>query len=76
MSETKRPASRTQTIAPGEVMCRRLKRPLPIAEHRQCLYCFGEPEDVGTGDHPRFCDFDPERDPINFGFPDGGGWVG
>lgn len=62
--------------AEGKVFCRRLQRPLPVAEHEKCLYCFGGAAEIRTGDTARFCDFDPEKDPIQFGFPDGGGWVG
>ena len=53
----------------GEVWCRRIERPLPIGEHEACSYCFGKVEDVETGDHARFCDFQKGRDPVNFGFP-------
>ena len=52
------------------IHCRRLDRPLPLSEHRDCPYCFGKEADIKTGDHRRFCDYKPGEDPINFGFPD------
>lgn len=70
------PAMRPIAMAPGEVWCHRLEKPLPAAEHLKCLYCFGDARAVGTGDRKSFCDFDPAKDPINIGFPDGGGHVG
>ena len=74
MNEKQRP-QKPLVLAEGEVFCRRLKRPLPLAEHEKCCYCFGEAGEIGTGEHGKFCDFDPSKDPINFGFPDGGGWT-
>ena len=64
-----------ETAEIGTVYCKRLRIPLPIAEHAKCLYCFGGRDGIRTGDHSKFCDFDPAKDPIQFGFPDGGGWV-
>ena len=61
---------KTIALAPGEVYCRRVKRPLPLAEHERCPYCFGETGEIKTGEHEKFCDFDPEKDPVNFGFPE------
>ncbi len=77
MQETKKRAAsvKQEPAPPGTVWCRRLLRPLPIAQHRRCSYCYGSEADIGKGDHAAFCDFDPKRDPINFGFPEGGGWV-
>jgi hypothetical protein len=72
----KRPPVREVAEAPVEIHCRRLGRSLPVEEHVKCLYCFGQAGEILTGDHAKFCDFDPEKDPIHFGFPDGGGWVG
>ncbi len=56
----------------SKVFCRRLERPLPISEHERCPYCFGGTAAIKTGEHERFCDFRPGKDPINFGFPEGG----
>jgi hypothetical protein len=58
-----------RAAAPGEILCRRLLRPLAIAEHLTCSYCFGKQKDVRTGDYRLFCDFEPGKDPIAFGFP-------
>lgn len=49
--------------------CRRLQRMLPLGEHEQCPYCFGERAEVRDGWYDRFCDFKPGQDPIQFGFP-------
>lgn len=54
----------------GEVWCRRVKRPLPLGEHKSCPYCFGKLEDVESGEHEKFCDFQEGKDPIHFGFPE------
>ena len=35
----------------------------------QCPYCFGGDKEVATGDHEKFCDFEPGKDPVSFGFP-------
>jgi hypothetical protein len=52
------------------VPCRRQAVERSLREHLACPYCFGTAADVRTHDHARFCDFDPKRDPIAFGFPD------
>lgn len=53
------------------LLCRRTGERLPLEEHKHCVYCFGRAEEVETGLHARFCGFDPERDPVHFGFPPG-----
>jgi hypothetical protein len=53
----------------ARVPCRRLTVERTVDDHRRCPYCFGRAEDVASGKHARFCDFDAERDPIVFGFP-------
>ncbi len=55
--------------APPQVYCRRVERKLPVTEHLECAYCFGKPGEVATSEHERFCDFEPGKDPIHFGFP-------
>lgn len=41
-------------------------------EHLRCPYCFGgRREAVEGGDRQEFCDFNPEKDPVAFGFPEG-----
>jgi len=55
------------------VSCRRLNRDLPICEHLRCPYCYGRSVDVRASDHATFCDFDPARDPVSFGFPKSAG---
>lgn len=53
------------------LLCKRTGQWLPVEAHLECPYCFGCKVEVGTGLHDRFCGFDPERDPIHFGFPGG-----
>ena len=51
------------------VRCRRTEQAFSIEEHTKCPYCFGKLEKIATGEHSGFCDFEPGKDPINFGFP-------
>ncbi len=51
------------------VYCRRVERHLPVAEHARCPYCNGREDLIRTARHDAFCDFQPGRDPISFGFP-------
>ena len=62
---------RTLETVPSEekVPCPRLDKLRTVEEHEDCPYCFGSPDDVKAGPRPKFCDFDPEKDPLNFGFP-------
>lgn len=71
------PPPRTPPAA-GEarVHCRRVEAEYSVTEHRDCPYCFGAAADVATGEHKRFCDFKPGKDPIAFGFPDDQGRYG
>ena len=52
-----------------EVFCRRVGRQLTIAEHARCPYCDGDETHIKTAKHEAFCDFDPAKDPVSFGFP-------
>ena len=52
-----------------QVWCRRLERKLPVQEHAECNYCFGNRQQIADGEHSEFCDFKPGQDPIHFGFP-------
>lgn len=61
-----------QNDSGNSVHCWRTGRALPSGEHRECPYCFGRTDgEVETAEHARFCDYDPEKDPIVFGFPKG-----
>jgi hypothetical protein len=41
-------------------------------EHLQCPYCFGKKREViDEGERREFCDFNPDDDPVTFGFPEG-----
>jgi hypothetical protein len=42
-------------------------RPLAVSEHLKCPFCFGRADDIANGQHDRFCDFTPARDPIHLG---------
>lgn len=53
-----------------EVRCHRLERDLPVDEHYECAYCLGSKEQIETGEHKKFCDFQKGKDPIHFGFPE------
>ena len=71
MSDSKKRCETTGTLlVRHEVVCRRLKRPLPVGEHKNCSYCFGDVGDVETGEYARFCDYEEGKDPICFGFPE------
>ncbi len=49
--------------------CRRTGQDYEVAEHERCPYCFGEGAEVESGEYERFCDFEPGKDPVTFGFP-------
>ena len=51
------------------VRCRRTGRDFDLGEHQKCPYCFGHAEEIETGEHEKFCDFEPGRDPVCYGFP-------
>jgi hypothetical protein len=51
------------------VECRRVNKSVTPEEHQQCPYCFGTVTEVCSGRHETFCDYDPEKDPVSFGFP-------
>jgi len=59
------------TEEPRKVYCVRnacMKNP---TEHMGCPYCFGRKrETIEDGERKEFCDFNPEKDPISFGFPE------
>ncbi len=53
------------------VFCKRNHRSKEAREHMSCPYCFGKKRElIEHGERADFCDFDPENDPIAFGFPD------
>lgn len=67
---TKTDPAPAEPAPPTEVYCRRVERALPVTEHVECPYCYGKRQDVQTTRHGQFCDFEPGKDPIHFGFPD------
>jgi hypothetical protein len=59
-----RPAIRVKTLR-----CRRTGQTFDVPQHARCPYCFADDDTIAkSGDYEDFCDFDPEKDPINFGF--------
>lgn len=59
-----------EPVEPVRIRCRRVEREYTVAEHANCPYCFGRSGAIATGDHRKFCDFQPGKDPITFGCPD------
>lgn len=55
----------------SQVVCRRTGEKYSSEEHHRCPYCFGDKTEVVPGEHEAFCDYDPAKDPIHFGFPPG-----
>lgn len=64
-------AAREQPYRVQTLRCRRTDWWILLDGHKQCPYCFGTAEDVETGIHARFCGYQPDRDPVHFGFPGG-----
>lgn len=54
----------------GKVYCARVRDMRSVDEHLHCPYCFAPPTLIETADHTKFCDFEPGKDPVNFGFPE------
>jgi hypothetical protein len=54
------------------VFCQRNRTSKEADEHMACPYCFGKKRElVEDGERKEFCDYDPDQDPITFGFPEG-----
>ena len=54
------------------VFCVRNERMKAAKGHLECPYCYAKAlEEIESGERARFCDFDPEKDPTSFGFPEG-----
>ena len=52
------------------VFCVRNRSLKQVEEHLGCPFCFGRSrERVEGGERMLFCDWDPECDPVTFGFP-------
>lgn len=65
----KKPKKKSKAGASELVFCQRIQEPLSVGEHKKCAYCHGTLEAVRDGRHEEFCDYDPDRDPLQFGFP-------
>jgi len=63
------PRPETPDDATKKVECRRVNKAVSADEHKQCPYCFGTVTEICSGRHETFCDYDPEKDPVSFGFP-------
>lgn len=61
----------TEDFLVKAVFCKRLGKQLPVEEHSDCVYCHGSIDEIKSADHERFCEFDPAKDPVHFGFPEG-----
>ena len=60
-----KPVMRVKTLR-----CRRTGQMFQVSVHARCPYCFADDDTIAKGgQYERFCDYDPEKDPINFGFP-------
>jgi hypothetical protein len=53
----------------SHIYCPRVRCGRPVCEHRLCPYCFGSEAVIAEGNHTLFCDYEPNRDPVCFGFP-------
>jgi hypothetical protein len=62
-------AKKTELPMEKPVQCHRTGREFDLAEHQKCPYCYGQREDIASGDHEKFCDYKPGVDPVSFGFP-------
>ena len=40
-----------------------------MSTRKSCPYCFGQRQDMASGRYETFCDWQPGRDPVRFGFP-------
>lgn len=74
-AEPKAQASKAQGREPAAegktVFCVRNQIEKGAEEHLGCAYCFGKRREViEKGERKEFCDFDPEKDPTSFGFPE------
>lgn len=51
------------------IPCKRTGESFDPKIHLRCPYCFGGEAEVRSGEREGFCDFNPEKDPVSFGFP-------
>ena len=51
------------------LLCKRTGQQYTLERHERCPYCWGDRQRIERGRHEDFCDYDPERDPLHFGFP-------
>lgn len=56
---------------PKRVFCLRNHIMKESIEHSKCPYCYGkEHELIELGERKHFCDYNPDKDPVSFGFPE------
>jgi hypothetical protein len=60
---------RTDLPMVKRVHCHRTGRDFELDVHKGCPYCYGDEDEIATGEHGKFCDFKPGVDPVSFGFP-------
>ena len=59
---------------PRKVYCIRNRLMKGADEHVSCPYCFGKKQEtIENGERTDFCDYNPDKDPISFGFPEDSG---
>jgi len=63
------PRQDTPILRLKQLRCRRLDRLVDLDEHESCPYCFGRREELASGRYEAFCDWQPGRDPVHYGFP-------
>jgi|RhiMethySRZTD1v2_1073278.scaffolds.fasta_scaffold107548_2 hypothetical protein len=66
--ETNRQPMLQAMSRPARVLCQRTGGEIPREEHLRCPFCTGKLDDIANGQHQRFCDFRPARDPLRFVF--------
>ena len=69
MPEPEKHGAGSQGVA--HIRCRRTGQLYSLAECPRCPYCYGDDDAVASARREEYCDFDPKRDPVHFGFPPG-----
>ena len=70
MSNESQPDERVVKFKVKKLKCRRTGQMFTVAEHVECPYCSGDEATIESGKpYDEFCEFQRDKDPINFGFP-------
>ncbi len=55
-----------------ELRCRRTGQMYTVEKHVECPYCSGDAATIERdGKYANFCEFEPGKDAVHFGFPEG-----